>query len=517
MSYYNNPRNNQQLRRHNNRCRQTYRGSRQRGSFQTTIFDQYENTAYEYFGPYNRPYQSRNIRNFRPRNRYQNSRGRRGGRFYSERAKIKRLKYTENVYNEETVYRDDDQYIDPETFDLNSNFRSNKNWNEFDIPDYILNAIEEIGYTYPSKIQSFSIDIILQEGFENFIAQAPNGSGKTGAFIISSLCRLDLDSNNLQIVCISHTNELATQVYHEYEKFTSKIGATLSLLSKFSKPSNVGQILIAVSGSFTKMLISRKLNMNNLKVFIIDEADHLFDIKISVEFYNYIMNAIRMKMIPEKTQFLLFSATYSAEIKRKILELLKQVNEIAIKNEEIMLDLIKHFYIFCDRSDKFHALESILKKVYRGISIVFVNSCDYASLVHNRILGFGFRVGLLMGNFMNSEERSMIMQNFRDGKYEVLVTTNLLARGIDNTKVTCVINLDLPRIISSRETDYELYLHRSGRCSRFGRKGLCFNIVTSEEDLIIIESICEFYNIKINEMKDFNMIETLLEESESTS
>ena len=193
--------------------------------------------------------------------------------------------------------------------------------------------------------------------------------------------------------------------------------------------------------------------------------------------------------------------------------MLKNTTKIVMKKEELLLDLIKHFYIKCEQREKFLFFEKILKKITRGITICFVNSCDYAKSLCARVENLGHKAALLIGKDMTADERALTMNDFRLGKYSVLVTTNLLARGIDNTKVTCVINFDLPRLIKSRNIDYVLYLHRSGRCSRFGRKGLCFNIITGQE-IQDVKAIEEYFSVEINEYTDTEEIDRFFEGSD---
>jgi ATP-dependent RNA helicase DDX19/DBP5 len=503
------------------RPRGEHRGRSDRGRYRARDDDRSGNRPNEETTrgyDYPQEYRGRNSDDRRSRGRFprgrfhDNQRGRGGGRYIGERTKIKRHKLFENNHNQEVIYREDEQQIDPDKLSTQSHFRSNRNWDELSIPPNILTAIEEIGYVYPSKIQSFGIDVILQEGYENLIAQAPNGSGKTATFIIGSLCRLDFSNPKIQIICISHTIELTNQIFQEYSKITQRIGVTISVISKDSKPSDHGQVVVTVAGSFLKAIRTKSLDLSDLKVFVVDEADHLFDIKNSQEFYNTLTQVVKNNDIPSNVQFLLFSATFSDQVKTDIVKLLKEMNEITIKKEELMLDLIKHFYIVCDQKEKISKFESVLKRVTRGITIAFVNTCDFARLVCNRINTQGHKTALLMGRDMSLDERNLTMQDFRAGKYGVLITTNLLARGIDNTKVTCVINFDLPRIISTREMDYTLYLHRSGRCSRFGRTGVCFNLITNDAELTELKTIEEYYSIDINELQNIDDIEGLFNE-----
>ena len=429
-----------------------------------------------------------------------------GNRHTAERAKIRKHRMFENKHDKQVIFREEEQQIDPEKVSNQSHFRSDREWDELNIPENILTALEGINFVHPSKIQSFGIDVILQEGYENLIAQAPNGSGKTATFIIGSLSRVDVSNPKVQVICIGHTIELANQLFSEYEKFTSRIGINLTLLGRDSKSSDLGQVVVTLPGTFSKML-KLKADFSTLKVFVVDEADHLLDSRNSPEFYNSLSHALSNSSIPSNVQFLLFSATFSDEIKTDIVKLLREMNEITIKKEELMLDLIKHYYLRCDQAQKISTFENILKKATKGVAVSFINTCDFAMNVYRKAIQSGHKAALLMGRSMTVNERNLTMKDFRDGKYGVLVTTNLLARGIDNTKVNCVVNFDLPRIIKSREMDYVLYLHRSGRCSRFGRKGVCINLITNEKELQDLMSIQEYYAISINELQDLDEFE----------
>lgn len=435
----------------------------------------------------------------------------RDGRHQAERTKIKKHRLFENKHDKQVIYREDDQQIDPEQLSTHSHFRSDRQWDELNIPESLLRAIEEIGYVYPSKIQSFGIDVILQEGFENLIAQAPNGSGKTATFIIGSLSRVDPSNPNIQVICVGHTIELTNQLYEEYLKFTSRMGINLTIVNRDTKQNEMGQVLVTLPGSFSRIL-KAKADFSHLKVFVVDEADHLLDSKTSPDFYNSLNHAISSDQLPKNVQFLLFSATFNDEIKTDIVKLLKEMNEINIKKEELMLDLIKHYFIRCDQQQKISTFEQLLKKIDKGITVSFINTCDFAMTVYRKVQQSGHKAALLMGRDMTVNERNLTMKDFREGKYNLLITTNLLARGIDNTKVNCVVNFDLPRVIRSREMDYVLYLHRSGRCSRFGRTGICINLITSDQELEDLMKIQEFYSISINLLNSVDEFEATYEE-----
>ncbi|CAG9314190.1 unnamed protein product [Blepharisma stoltei] len=425
-----------------------------------------------------------------------------------EKVKIKRRRFFENSHGKEVLYREEDEQFDPETHSAQTHFRANKDWDELPIPQNLLAAIEQAGFPFPSKIQNFGIEVILKEGYENLLAQAPNGSGKTATFVIGSLCRVDINNPQTQVICINHTIELANQNFQEYKRFADPCGISVSVLSKGGERID-GQVLVASSGSFFKALKTKSINLEGLKVLVMDEADHILNKKDNLENFKKIEDFIKTGFPRDQVQVLLFSATYTDSVKTDIVQLLGNLNEITIKKEDLMLDTIDHYYFRTPQSTKIDTFEQILRKITSGVSIAFVNTCNFARTVYGVVSKKEWKCALLMGQDMTVDERNLTMNDFTEGKYATLITTNLLARGIDNTKVKCVVNFDLPRIPKSRDIDDVLYLHRSGRCSRFGRHGVCISLVTTDEELATLKTLEDSYNMEIAEVRsldDFDAI-----------
>jgi len=446
-----------------------------------------------------------------PRRPQRGTRGQPRGRL-GERAKVLKRRFVQNQHFSEVVYRDEDVQIDPETLSADSHFRADRNWEELLPPDVVA-AVEAAEYTYPSKIQNLGIEIILSEPYESLMAQAPNGSGKTATFVLGSLCRIDRSDPSTQVICLNHTLELAKQNFEEYKKFADKLGISVGMISKKESSVENGQVVVTVEGTFLRALRSKQIDISNLKVLVFDEADHLLNSAQNSDNYNK-MSMHAQKDFPQNLQFLLFSATFTDAVRDDILRVVNSLNEITIKKEELMLDTITHYYLRCEQEKKIETFHEIVRKITTGICVAFINTCQFANRVNDKMKHEGHKAALLMGRDMTINERTVTMDDFKQGKYTLLVTTNLLARGIDNTKVSCVVNFDLPRKMRSNEIDMELYLHRSGRCSRFGRQGVCINLVTGDQEYQNLMTIQDYYGIEVHEIPSIEELDNIVQSHE---
>ncbi|CAG9334157.1 unnamed protein product [Blepharisma stoltei] len=426
-----------------------------------------------------------------------------------ERAEIIHHNISENDSQSRILFQESEELQEPDEL---STFRYNKEWNELPIPARVLRAIERVGYSFPSKIQNYGIDLILKEGHDSLIAQAPTGSGKTATFVIGSLCRIDTSNPNTQAVCICHTYEMTKQNYEEYQRFAKYCGVSVGLIIR-NHEKDRGQVLVCTSGTFFKSLKSKYISIKDLKVVVMDEADFLWDKKDNLDVYQKI-KIFLTKSLGKNMQALLFSATFPEDTKDNMKKLLGNVNEISVKKMNLISPTIDHYYIVSRESDKLRTLVKFLKKAQNGVTIVFVNSRDRAQTVFNSLSDMDWSVALLIGKSMTTSRRESTMSNFKAGRYSIIVTTNLLARGIDNIKVKCVVNLDLPRFLRTRKFDEECYIHRVGRCSRFGRHGIAINIISDNGDLSALKRLEEAYHIEIKEIKLAELGDILNEERE---
>ena len=340
-------------------------------------------------------------------------------------------------------------------------------------PD-LLRGIYGYGFEKPSAIQQKAILPIIKE--RDVIAQAQSGTGKTAAFAIGSLQLIDVTKDDIQCLVLSPTRELAQQTAIVYQflgeclkvKVTLLIGGT-KLGADLDKLREGPQVLVGSPGRVLDLIRRKQINLSELKTFILDEADEM----LSKGFIDNIKEII--SLIPTTSKILLFSATMPKEIIEITKKFMKDPAKILVKNEELTLEGIKQYYVYLKKEDKL----DVLLQIYRGIeiaqAIIYCNSKKtMVSSIHGDLKQF---------------ERDQVMRDFRQGATRVLITTDLLARGIDVYQVSLVINYELPR-------EKETYIHRIGRSGRFGRKGNAINFVTPAEKEEL-DSLQKYYNTTI--------------------
>ena len=353
-------------------------------------------------------------------------------------------------------------------------------------PD-LLRGIYGYGFEKPSAIQQKAILPIIKE--RDVIAQAQSGTGKTAAFAIGSLQLIDVSKDDIQCLVLSPTRELAQQTAIVYQflgeclkvKVTLLIGGT-KLGADLDKLREGPQVLVGSPGRVLDLIRRKQINLSELKTFILDEADEM----LSKGFIENIKEII--SLIPTTSKILLFSATMPKEIVEVTKKFMKDPAKILVKNEELTLEGIKQYYVYLKKEDKL----DVLLQIYRGIeiaqAIIYCNSKKTVDFVSNELKKKGHMVSSIHGD-LKQFERDQVMRDFRQGATRVLITTDLLARGIDVYQVSLVINYELPR-------EKETYIHRIGRSGRFGRKGNAINFVTPAEKEEL-DSLQKYYNTTI--------------------
>jgi len=369
--------------------------------------------------------------------------------------------------------------------------KNNGSFEDLSLKEDLLRGIFSYGFEVPSAIQSKSIPFLRTGG--DVIAQAQSGTGKTGAFVIGSLERVDVDVKGTQIIIISPTRELSkqtTEVVSELSKYMNVsymevVGGT-DVFQCRSDLDKLPQIIIGTPGRILDMINKRSIFTDKLVSLIFDEADEI----LSQGFKETIYNIVRS--ISEQCQICLFSATMPDEVIELTDSFMREPQSILVKKEALTLEGITQFYINMRVSDWKY---DILKDLYNTISIsqciIYFNSKNKLNEIYRSLNEEDFPVSMIHGE-LSSEERKTTMHEFKSGQTRILLSTDLLSRGIDIQQLSLVINFDLPR---SKET----YIHRIGRSGRYGRKGVAINFVT-ERDLENMEIIKQHYNTKIEEM-----------------
>jgi superfamily II DNA/RNA helicase len=382
----------------------------------------------------------------------------------------------------------------------------NIDYDDFDEPlalfhnGMLIKGIYDYGFEKPSPIQAKSFLPVIDG--RDLIAQAQSGSGKTGAFVISSLTKVDTSIDAPQIVILANTRELASQirdVAREIGRFVggkNKLKVTLCIggihddhnrTEQNLKDAKNSHVLVCTPGRLNGLLRESKNLLSNLKILVIDEADQL----LSPDFIEQIKSIL--KSIPKSTQICLFSATTnSRNIQNTKKNFMSDPVELYIKKEEIKVDQIKNYVIDATKeSNKYPILLDIYNKVNICQAVIFVNTIRKGSEISSRLRKEGYGVGLIHAK-LTDIERMEILKKFRKAQTRILVATDIIARGIDVQQVGLVINYDIP----DGDNYQEQYIHRVGRSGRYGKLGVAISLIVDDRnELLRMDDIAKSYGV----------------------
>jgi len=343
----------------------------------------------------------------------------------------------------------------------------------------------------PSAIQQRAIvPCVLGK---DVIAQAQSGTGKTATFSVAILQKLDLSLSKVQALVMAPTRELAQQIQkvvlalgdYMQVKCHACIGGT-SVRSDIQTLDSGVHVVVGTPGRVHDMIARNALDPKHIKMFCLDEADEMLSRGFKDQIYEV------FKYMPNSVQVILLSATMPQEVLEVTTKFMLNPVRILVKKEELTLDGIKQFYVHVEKEDwKLETLVDLYETLTIAQAVIFLNTRRKVDWLTEKLHSKDFTVSSMHGD-MDQKEREIIMREFRSGSSRVLITTDLLARGIDVQQVSLVINYDLP-------TNRENYIHRIGRGGRFGRKGVAINFITSE-DVRAMKDIEQFYNTTVEEM-----------------
>lgn len=350
-----------------------------------------------------------------------------------------------------------------------------------------------MGFERPSAIQEEALPRILANPPRNLIGQAQSGSGKTAAFVIGMLYRIEIDSPGTpQALCITPTRELAVQIVNKcVMPMAAHMKGLKVQLALAGETMDRGQkidahLIVGTPGKIVDWLKKRVIDAKKIKVFVLDEADNMV-----AEGGHRANSILAKKAMPRTCQSLFFSATFPPEVIDFATKMVENPDKILIEAgpEFLVLDVIKQLWIDTSTYEggKLTFLADIYSLLTIGQSIVFVGTKRDADLVHKTLSDEGFSCSVLHSAVEN-QERDATMEAFRNGESSVLITTNVLARGVDVDNVCMVINYDVP-VDGNGNPDYETYLHRIGRTGRFGRKGTAINLVEGAKSIQTLAAI----------------------------
>jgi len=364
-------------------------------------------------------------------------------------------------------------------------------FDEMNLKDDLLRGIYAYGFEKPSAIQQRGIMPILAK--HDTIAQAQSGTGKTATFSISVLQKIEHQIKGTQALMLAPTRELAQQI----QKVVKNLGDFLQITSHACIGGTLvrddirilqqgRQVVVGTPGRVFDMINRGVLSLAECKIFVLDEADEMLSRGFKDQIYDVFQH------LPSEIQVCLFSATMPADILEISNRFMRDPVTILVKRDELTLEGIKQFYVAVEREDwKFDTLCDLYETLTITQAIIYCNTRRKVDWLTDKMGQRDFTVSSMHGD-MTGQERELIMKEFRSGSSRVLITTDLLARGIDVQQVSLVINYDLP-------PNRENYIHRIGRSGRFGRKGVAINFVTND-DTRAMRELEAFYGTQIEEM-----------------
>merc|ERR1711971_948608 len=353
----------------------------------------------------------------------------------------------------------------------------------------LLRGIYAYGFEKPSAIQQRGIVPFAKK--LDVIQQAQSGTGKTATFCAGILQNVDYEQ--AEVLALAPTRELAQQI----EKVMRALGDYLSVKchacvggTSVREDQRILQsgvhVVVGTPGRVYDMLRRRAMNPSTIKMFCLDEADEMLSRGFKDQIYDI------FQLLPTNLQVGVFSATMPPEALEITRKFMNQPVRILVKRDELTLEGIKQFYVNVDREEwKLDTLCDLYETLAITQSVIFCNTRRKVDWLTDKMRGRDHTVSATHGD-MDQNTRDIIMREFRSGSSRVLITTDLLTRGIDVQQVSLVINYDLP-------TQPENYLHRIGRSGRFGRKGVAINFVSRDDERMLAD-IQRFYNTVIEEL-----------------
>lgn len=365
-------------------------------------------------------------------------------------------------------------------------------FNELNLSQELIQAVDELGFTNMTEIQQQSIPMLL-EG-KDVIGRSNTGTGKTAAFGIPAVESItEANKNNVNVLILCPTRELAMQAHEEIRKFAKykKIVKAVSVYGGASMEKQIHElkrganIVIGTPGRVMDHIRRRTLKLNNLRCIILDEADEMLNMGFREDIESILSD------VPEERQTVLFSATMPPAILAITEKYQKNPVHIKIKSAQKTVELIEQFYFEVAMGRKTDALKLLLSAYSPASAMVFCNTKKMVDDLTEELIKSGFRASGIHGD-MKQSQRTQVMNGFKNKSTEILVATDVAARGIDVSGVDAVFNYDLPQ-------DNEYYIHRIGRTGRAGRTGTAYTLISGRKQFYELREIERYTKATIQE------------------
>jgi len=368
---------------------------------------------------------------------------------------------------------------------------------DFLLKPEILRAIVDCGFEHPSEVQHECIPQAVL-GMD-VLCQAKSGMGKTAVFVLATLQQLETVENQVSVLVLCHTRELAFQISKEYERFskympTIKVGVFFGGLNiqkdEQTLKSNCPHIVVGTPGRILALVRSKKLNLKTLKHFVLDECDKMLE---ALDMRRDVQEIFRNT--PHEKQVMMFSATLSKEIRPVCKKFMQDPMEVYVDDEsKLTLHGLQQHYVKLKDNEKNRKLFELLDVLEFNQVVIFVKSIQRCMALCT-LLGEQNFPAIAIHRSMTQEERLSRYQQFKDFKKRILVATDLFGRGMDIERVNIVFNYDMPENSDS-------YLHRVARAGRFGTKGLGITFVSDEADAKVLNDVQERFDVSITPLPD---------------
>ena len=338
----------------------------------------------------------------------------------------------------------------------------------------LLQAITDMGFTKPSEVQDKAIPILLEKE-SDLVALAQTGTGKTAAFGFPMLQKIDINSRTTQGLILSPTRELCLQITNEmkqYGKYCKGLNVTAiyggaSITDQAREVKRGAQIIVATPGRMKDMISRRLVDISKIEYAVLDEADEM----LNMGFYEDITDILSHTPIDKSTW--LFSATMPKEVSTIAKKFMNSPIEITVGNKNESTNQVSHEYYLVNARDRYQALKRLSDANPDIFSVIFCRTKRDTQKVAENLIEDGYSAGALHGD-LSQNQRDLVMKSFRNKQIQMLVATDVAARGIDVDDITHVINYQLP-------DEPEIYTHRSGRTGRAGKTGISMVIVSKSE------------------------------------
>ncbi|KTE91223.1 DEAD/DEAH box helicase [Desulfitobacterium hafniense] len=354
------------------------------------------------------------------------------------------------------------------------NMERPESFQELGIQAELVEALEKEGIVQPTEIQKLTIPLILSN--RDVAGQSETGSGKTLAYLLPVLQKIDRNKRENQVLVLTPTHELALQVQRQIQDLSRHLAATITsaaiignvnIARQIEKLKEKPHIIVGSAGRILELIQKRKISAQSLKTIVLDEADQLLD-----ERNIQTVKAV-LKTAYKDSQILLFSATLSQDAIEQAAGFLKDPAVQRITMKATVVPTIIHQHFMCEQRDKLELLRKLVRHLEPGRALIFINKTEEIEKTVERLSYHGLDAVAISGA-SQKENRRQAMADFRAGKTQLLVASDLAARGLDIKNITHIFNLDIPE-------EPQLYLHRVGRTGRAGQSGVAVSLVTQRE------------------------------------